>query len=351
MLKKISLVLLCLVFTFAVGCKKTQAPLSVDRGDEPSSVPEVTVSKPQFAVNPLTGIADLEIGKETDRPVALTINNISVAQPVQTGISKADIVYETEVEGGITRLVAVYQDISKVEKIGTVRSARYAFIDLAMGHNAIYVHHGQDAIHAGQHLNDVDHFVLDVNKGGARLSNGLSSEHTLYAFGDSLWKELVNEGFDLKNSNATPWQQFADAETPVKYESVANEVSVPFSGSYKTTMKYDSSTQKYIRMFNGSQCKDYVTGELSYFKNVFVLNTTIRTYPNCNDGKNHREILLNSGDGYYFVNGTYTPIKWEKGSAGNSFKFTNENGTALIVNPGNSWVCIADKNHSKPVIS
>lgn len=351
MYRKISLALLCMVLILAAGCSKNPQALSVDRGEEPS-IPQTTViADSEFTVNPLTGVEDLTKGKEWNRPVAVTVNNISVAQSVQTGLGKADIVYETEVEGGITRLVAVYQDISKVEKIGTVRSARYAFIDLAMGHNAIYVHHGQDTTHAGPHLKDVDHFILDVNKGGARLSNGLSSEHTLYAYGDSLWKELINEGYDLQNDDTTPWQQFADDDNPVSFETSADEVSVSFSGSYKTTMKYDSSSGKYVRMFNGSECKDYVTGEPMYFKNVFVLNTTIRTYPNCNDGKNHREVMLNSGSGYYFVNGTYTPIKWEKGAAGNSFSFTTDDGTTLTVNPGNSWVCIADQNRSKPVIS
>ena len=79
------------------------------------------------------------------------INNISVAQSVQTGLSKADIVYETEVEGGITRLLAVFQDITAAEKIGTIRSARYPYVDLAMGHNAIYVHCGQDGTYCEPH--------------------------------------------------------------------------------------------------------------------------------------------------------------------------------------------------------
>ncbi len=350
MFKRISLVLLCMILGLCVGCKKTPQALSVDRGDEPS-VPEVVVEeKPVYSVNPLTGVADLTVGKEFDRPVAITINNISIAQPVQTGLSKADIIYETEVEGGITRLVAVYQDISKVDKIGTVRSARYAFIDLAKGHNAIYVHHGQDSTHAGPHLKHIDHYVVSENNAGVRSSNGLSREHTLYAYGDSLWNRLQKEGFNTKATKTTPWQSFATEDTPVTFSSAANKVTVPFSGSYKTTMQYNATNGKYVRIFNGTERKDYATGESLYFKNVFVLNTTIRTYPNCKDGKNHKEVLLNSGNGYYFVNGTYTPIKWSKGSSSNSFKFTLEDGTALTVNPGNSWVCISDMNHSKTII-
>ena len=69
-----------------------------------------TVSKPveeKYAVNPLTGLKNLPKEKANARPVAVMINNISVAQRVQTGLNAADIIYETEVEGGITRLMAV----------------------------------------------------------------------------------------------------------------------------------------------------------------------------------------------------------------------------------------------------
>ena len=350
MLKKFSVVLLCFVLCLFIGCSEETPTLSVDRGDEPSVPQEVEKEEPQYAVNPLTGVADLTIGKELDRPVAVTINNITVAQSVQTGLSQADIVYETEVEGGITRLVAIYQDIAKVTKIGTIRSARYAFIDIAMGHNAIYVHHGQDSTHAAPHLKDVDRLVVDVNKGGVRSPNGLSSEHTLYAYGDSLWNQFAKNGINTKAASTTPWQSFASEDTVISYTSAANKVTVPFSASYKTTMQYDEASGKYIRFSNNIERKDYSTGTSSYFKNVFVLNTTIRTYPNCTDGKNHKEVLLNSGDGFYFVNGTYTPIKWSKGSSASSFKFTLTDGTPLTVNPGNSWVCIADKNHSKAII-
>ncbi len=349
MFKKFSLVLLCFILCLTVtGCKKKTDNLSVDRGDEPS-VSDVVEEIPEFAVNPLTGVEDLTYGKEKDRPVAFSINNINVAQPVQTGLGKADIVYETEVEGGITRLVAVYQDVSKIEKLGTVRSARYAFIDLAMGHNAFFVHHGQDNEHAGPHLKDVDRLVVSENVAGIRLKNGLASEHTLYAYGDAVWKKIVSEGYDTKNSNTGTWQSFATADTPVTFTNVANKVTVPFSASYHTSMQYDATTGKYIRISNGTERKDYVTGESLYFKNVFVLSTTIRAYSPCTYSGGHMEVSLESGDGYYLSNGTYTPIKWSKGAASNPFKFTLEDGTPLTVNAGNSWVCIADMTRSQPV--
>ena len=88
-------------------------------------------------------------------------------------------------------------------------------------------------------------------------------------------------------------------------------------------------------------------------KNVLVLMTTIRNY-DCKsikwDTYQHREVLLQSGEGYYFVNGTYTPIKWSKGAASDSLKLMNSDGTPLTLNTGNSWICFADSGKSQPVI-
>lgn len=351
MLKRVLAVLLVLSFCFAVGCSKDEERLSVDVGDESSSVVESTASEAiETGINPLTGLKDLDNGKENNRPVAITINNVKVAQPVQTGLNKADIVYETEVEYGITRLVAVFQDISKVTKIGTVRSARYPFIDIAMGHNAIYVHHGQDNEHAGPHLKDLDRYVLPTKNEGERVNNGLAQEHTLYAKGDKLW-ETLSQKFNVKNNTSDTWVKFADED--VTFEKAAKSVKVPFTKAATSTFKYDDATKKYVRYFYEDLRKDYVTGETMSFKNVFVLSTNIYDYPGCTEPKwgkgAHQKVELESGTGYYFVNGTYTTINWKKGASTNSFKFTDAEGKELVVQPGNMWICIADKS-AVPVI-
>ena len=124
------LVAMATVFTlFATGCSKVPAdtksednnpaPETDIKDDEPT-VPEET--GPEF-VNPLTGeetAADIS----GNRPCAFMINNIRIAQP-QLGISKADIIWEAPVEGGITRMMAVFQDVSDVETIGSLRSSRH----------------------------------------------------------------------------------------------------------------------------------------------------------------------------------------------------------------------------------
>ena len=336
--KILALAVVALMVCFA-GCgkKDTGSETSVDL---PTQAEVKNEPKTEYYTNPLTGVEELTKEKSLDRPVAIMVNNISVAQKVQTGLSKADIVYETEVEGGITRLLAVFQDISKVEKIGTVRSARYAYIDLAMGHNAIYIHHGQDPTYAAPHLKDTQTMALSESNAGYRAKNGLASEHTLYGYGNKIWDYLTKNKYNTKLTKATNWQNFADKDTQITYTNTANTVDVKFSNSYESVFKYDTEKGKYVRFFKTTERKDYFTNESEYFKNVFVLQTSITDYP---DGY-HRKIDLTSGSGYYCVNGTYTPIKWSKGNSSSSFVFTNEDGTPLTVNQGNSWVCIMGKS-------
>ncbi len=336
MYRKILAIVICVAMFCLVGCK------SDSTSSDTSAVAGTSEQKVTYYTNNLTGeenITDKEVYNR--RPVAVMVNNISVAQPVQTGLTEADIVYETEVEGGITRLMAVYKDISKVEKIGTIRSARYAYIDLAMGHSAIYVHHGQDKTYAKPHLNDTQTFAISTNNAGERAKNGLATEHTLYGYGNRIWKWFEKKEYSTKLENVENWQKFADKDTAVSFaDSIANTVTVKFSSAYTSVFKFDAESGKYIRYFKDTERKDYYSGESEYFKNIFVLETSISYYP---DGK-HKKVDLSSGSGYYCVNGTYTPIKWEKGSSSSSLKFTLEDGTPLEVNQGNSWVCFHSKN-------
>ena len=139
------------------GCgKKAEQP-----ADDASSAATV-VSEPEpdkGSLNTLTGIYgtldDSAVGK---RPVAVMINNISTAQPVQTGLNKADVVFECLVEGGISRLMAVFSDLSQCEKLGTIRSARYSYVQLAKSLDAIYVHCGMDDTYTRPYAKEMPNF-------------------------------------------------------------------------------------------------------------------------------------------------------------------------------------------------
>ncbi|MBR4761093.1 MAG: DUF3048 domain-containing protein [Clostridia bacterium] len=344
MFKKIIALILCFAMAIAIcGCDLFAENGNGDTNNtaaEDDNLPP----EPQLFYNPLTGIKNLSKEEAAVRPVAVMINNITVAQTVQTGLNNADIIYETEVEGGITRLMAVYKNFEKVGQIGTIRSARYPYVDLALAHNAMYVHCGQDPVYCAPHLKDIDDISVDTGTTGTkRIKNGLATEHTLYIFGNELWQKLASK-FSTESNNGL-WQSFANEDETVTLDGgAADRVEIPFP-ILKTVFEYDKETGRYTRYSRGNKMTDYVTGEAVTVKNVFILLTTIVDYP---DGK-HRKVSLTGGEGYYITNGTYTAVKWEKGGEKSPIKITDTNGKAITVSAGNSWVCLPNASTCKPV--
>lgn len=69
-----------------------------------------------------------ELPVPRDGAVAVKIDNVAAARP-QTGLSDADIVFVEPVEGGLTRLLAVYTGTMPA-RVGPVRSARLTDVEL-----------------------------------------------------------------------------------------------------------------------------------------------------------------------------------------------------------------------------
>ena len=83
---------------------------------------------------------EIKIFSGVDRPIACMIDNHSDAWP-QFSINKAYLVYEIIVEGGETRLMALFKG-SDADKVGPMRSSRHYFLDYALENDAIYAHIG-----------------------------------------------------------------------------------------------------------------------------------------------------------------------------------------------------------------
>ena len=324
----------------ACGADKTPSDLTIEeQSSTPSSTPAPEPPKPVFALNTLTGETNLAKEAEGTKPVAVIINNARVAQAVQSGLHKADVVFETEVEGGITRLFAMFADPTNVEKIGSVRSLRVVFVDIAAGMNAVIVHHGIDPTMAQPHLNatKVTSHQIGSKTDGYRDNNGLAYEHRLFTSGKLLDGVISAKGKDA-GGNKTAWLNFRETdEKSVPAETPATKLNVAFSSSFATEFIYDAEAKKYARARKGVEYKDAASGERELFTNVFVLKTSITPVTN----SVLKSVSLSGGDGYYASAGGIVPIKWQKGATTDNFKFTLEDGTPLTVNQGNSYVCIA----------
>lgn len=334
-IKILPIILALLLLLTACGKKQEQKPQTDEQ-------PVVETPKHDGFMNNLTGEYTLTDEAQTSlRPVAVSINNEAPGRKVQTGLNQADIVYETYIEGGATRLLAMFKDISKAGEIGTVRSARYYFADIASSNDALYVHAGIDGIYCEPHvkakgLDNVNMLLGNYYNYANRQKNGQALEHTLYTSGESISKMISDKGIrsQVKDSHKNAWQNFNEQAKELPGGKCTN-LSVKFSGYFKSDFVYDAENNYYVKQNHN----DYKTGEAVVTDNVVVLFTSVGLKPN----NVSVEMALTSGEGYYFSKGTFQKINWSKGDTFDSFKFTDENGKELAYNPGSSWVCITNK--------
>jgi hypothetical protein len=135
------------------------------------------------------------------------INNSAAAQP-QLGVSQADIIYEIVVEGGITRMMALFQDVSDVGDIGSIRSARPYFVRIALGYDAVYIHAGgsSDAygvLYSTQilHYDGVNGSRQDIFFRDAERRKNLGYEHSLLTSGSLISEYLPTYGARLEHED------------------------------------------------------------------------------------------------------------------------------------------------------
>lgn len=302
----------------------------------------------EFA-NPLTG-EPMEEEKVNQRPVAVMLNNIRIAMPMH-GNSQADILYEVLAEGGITRMMGVYQDVSTVGNIGSVRSSRPYYLELALGLDAVYLHAGGSE-RAYENITKWNVTALDCVRTTAysdifwrdqdRVKNN-GYEHSVLTNGEKIaanfpkysFRKEHEEGYSLGYtfvSDGTP-----DGET-------AKKVTVNFSSSKATIFTYDEGSGKYLAEEYGKAFIDGNDQSQVAVTNVIVLKTRCKAY----DDYGRLEVDLSgfSGEGWYACGGKYIPIQWAKKDLNSPIVYTLADGSALSLQTGNSYVGIIPLSNS-----
>jgi hypothetical protein len=350
MLKKLLLFTLVLTTLLAVGCGKSEDFSELSTPAVTASEETSSVAEPVLYANPLTGVKEVEEGRRNLRPVAIMVNNLSQAQRVQCGLNDADLVFECLVEGGISRLMAVYYDLSKADKIGSIRSARYTYVQLAKSLDAAYVHCGQDNVYTKPYMRDLgmDNYSIGGYSGSSfREDNGLAYEHRLFTTGEKLSAGLQKYGWRTTSKKDVTPSAFTFAEEPQTLEKPCNKVTYVMSDSYKTTFTYNPETKTYTRCPMGTPHKDDKSGKETVTDNLFICYAKSPHF----DDNYHLRTILSKGEGLYVSGGTCTEITWEKGDASDPLKFYDKNGKELKVNPGSSWISFPPvSNQSRTVI-
>ena len=340
--------LLCLTSCGAGGAEATPTPAPAATTPPPAATATPEPTPYNGPVNPLTGEpADAETAAL--RPVAVMLNNLKEALP-QLGQSQADIIYEVVAEGGITRMLGVYQSVEEVGMIGSIRSARPYYIELALGHDALFVHAGgSDPAYSDLRSWGVDNFdaVRGPYLGSSPESNMMwrdadrrkenGYEHSVVATGDSILTYLPE---DLRREHEEGYETgltFADDGTPAG-GSPASVMTVPFS-NYKTgTFVYDEDQGVYLVEEYGAPYVDGNTGEQVAVTNVIVVQTRCRY---TGDSLGHMDVdVVGEGEGWFACGGAAIPIRWSKSDRESPMTYTTQDGQPLALGRGKTYVNI-----------
>jgi hypothetical protein len=261
---------------------------------------------------------------DLDRPVAVVVDNLR-GYP-QHGLRSASQIHEMPVEGGITRLMLVF-DRSDPDRVGPVRSARDYFVQLSRSMDAVLVHDGGSpgalaAIGALQ-APSINSFTR-----GELFSRGDGvAPYNLFSGGDALRRAVnviaAGRGRAVSGTIYRPPAELLDA----------GEVRVRFGGDYETGFRYEPGVNAYRWVRNGQPASDG-SGEAVLVDAVLVAAIDARAIPGDTEGRLY--IALNGGEATLFVRGKAIRGRWEtRPSIGVQF-VTNEGPIDLA--PFKTWV-------------
>lgn len=345
------------------GSNGSVSPLVTALPGPNGGVVEPDANDPKTEVCPLNGSMKSQKAKDAWNqrlPLAVMIENHTDARP-QSGLSYADVVYETVAEGGITRFMAIFYCNSLPDiQVGPVRSARTYYLDWLSEYNdPLYAHVGgantpgpADAL--GQivkyGINDLNQFSIGFPtfwRDYQRLGRSVATEHTMYSTTQKLWDVATKRGWvnDSKTNwgnGFISWKFKDDLKNVDAALPAATNINVDFwqgYGDYSVIWKYDPTCNCYKRENGGAPYTDMDNKQQLSAKNIVV---QFEKQANANDGYENNAHLLygttGSGKALIFQDGKVTEGKWIKPTRLARTKYTDTKGTEISFNRGLIWI-------------
>ena len=289
------------------------------------------------------------------RPVSCMLGNTESALP-QYGISQAEIIYEAPVEGGLTRLMGIFQDYETIEKLGSVRSGRLYYAYYSMGFDAVYLHYGQASyatsfLQSGQ-IDDLNGLEHEVDKAVIYRDTSRKAPHNAYATGEGLSAGLALKQYRTEYEDGFEGHfRFAADGEPVKLNGKNSKKAAIVRAGYLANQPYFEYNAKdglYYRYQYGAAQTDGNTGGQLAVKNVILQNSQVRTL----DDNGYLEIAVaGEGTGWYVTNGKMIDITWKRVDDFSPTRYYDGDGNEITLNQGKTWVCIVDQAHPERVQS
>jgi hypothetical protein len=287
------------------------------------------------------------------QPLLIQVENLYQARP-QSGLSSADIVYEYQTEGGISRFTGIwFAKPSTADSVGPVRSARLVSLRLLQIYDGALIYSGastyvtQQAEQAtGKNYDDPEPPLFRTSSQSAPPAYKYGAPHNLYTNGTNL--ATFDQKIGLSTVNYQLWSRTPVAKLPVGGTAV-NSFEVPISPEETPIFTYDPSMGAYERSepatpeYPGTGVlNDANTNAPWESPNVVILQVPVTTVAADDENPDPPAYTAGldfgigpsaSGTGQLAVGGQIYTINWTQGATGPP-KFTLADGQPAPIAAG-----------------
>jgi hypothetical protein len=286
-------------------------------------------------IAPMTGSVDAS-GESLKRcAITVKIDNTPQAQP-HYGIEQADVVYEEVVEGGITRLAAIFNSHAP-DRVGPVRSVRKTDQSIVWPYGGVFVYSG-GAQYAIDSINTAPVVQIDETRAGPLMFRDHSRQapHNLYARVDQMYARC--------GPKIPPPALFTYRVpgTPVAGTPAAT-IHVGFLNGFDTTWTWNNTTKSYDRSLFG---RPEITASGAHVspRNVVVMFTN---YVGGNaEGLGAEATLTGTGKLSVFTGGHEITGTWARPDKSKPAQLLDAAGNEIHLGPGQTWVELPDTTYA-----
>jgi hypothetical protein len=301
-------------------------------------LPHTSITIPFIDSGPHSSLTGLP-GKDGE-VLVVKLDDTTFAHP-QVGLRSADVVYIEQVEGGLTRLAAVFSSTIPPE-VGPVRSARITDIELLAQYGKVgFSYSGAQKLMvpviAAANLYDVG-----ANKFGAQFYINDPARIAPYAMmvkATELVDEAKNRGMKFATATSKGWNFGDPSHQRIDLSKV--HISWPAS-SYDAD--WSDSEDRWLLTHNGNVDTDdtgYILGPKTLV--IQIVSITDSIYHDKIGGVTPFSATVGQGKCYILRNGSYMEGMWRRGSAESGTQFNDLAGNELFFEKGQIWFALTSK--------
>lgn len=303
-----------------------------------SSPAPTTTTTVRPSIAPLTGLSDPSHLANARPALTIKVENTPDALP-QWGIDRADVVYEEIVNGGITRLAAIFNSQAP-PRVGPVRSVRPTDTSIVWPLGGLFAYSG-GAQYAVNSISRAPVKLIDESSAGGAMYRDPTryAPHNLFASAAAL--------FQFKATPVPPPALFTyRSDTWGKGTRKVNGFTVPFPSIYPVTWTWNTTTLSWDRTLFA---KPIITGTGVRVspRNVVVMWVN---YINGIGTMASYADLGGSGPVEVFSDGRMVSGTWSRGSSKSDvITYHTSAGKTIAMKRGQTWVELLNTGVPVPI--